>query len=299
MDPDNELKFNDLLKKIDIDPSSVAILRHGFSDPGKHRTLLRVASECPDLFDAFQSVQDATVEGAMERLNGNGFVAAFVGISPGKALFVGLFRVADSVLMRPDDIYALSAYQELDKIKLMTRAEYQNEFHRKFSMEPVEAFAAWKGRLLVKWPPPERSWYRKAANNSMPVIAIHENSLMDIPMPNWSDLSLAWHELDRLPRAWKDALIHWRGIYYIHDESDGRGYVGSAYGAENLLGRWKDYAATGHGGNKLLRTRKPDNFRYSILERLSPDAKPELVVQAESSWKVRLCTRGPHGLNDN
>ena len=30
----------------------------------------------------------------------------------------------------------------------------------------------------------------------------------------------------------------WRGIYYIFDTSDAKGYVGSAYGEYNPLGRW-------------------------------------------------------------
>lgn len=220
-----------------IDPLAVAILRHSFSDTKKHRTVLWAASDRPELFEAFQCGQDAKVEGAMERLKGTGFVAAFVGNGAGRALFVGLYRVVGSIAMRPEDIYALPLYQEIDRIGLMTRNECGNEFHRKFSMEQVEDFAALKGRLMVKWPPPELSWYKNAANNSMPVLAIHESSSMDTPMPDWSCLSLSWNELSTLPRLWRDALSHWRGIYYIHDESDGRGYVGSAYGAENLLGK--------------------------------------------------------------
>jgi hypothetical protein len=86
---------------------------------------------------------------------------------------------------------------------------------------------------------------------------------------------------------------------YIFDASDGKGYVGSAYGDTNLLGRWQNYAASGHGGNALLRKRDRKNFRFSILERVSPDAHAKDVCQLEGTWKDRLHARSPHGLNDN
>jgi hypothetical protein len=49
--------------------------------------------------------------------------------------------------------------------------------------------------------------------------------------------------------------IEWRGIYYIFDVSDGKGYVGSAYGNDDLLGRWMNYTSVGHGGNRLISCR--------------------------------------------
>ena len=118
-------------------------------------------------------------------------------------------------------------------------------------------------------------------------------------MPDWRDLVLTWAELQAIPASWRHALGQWRGVYFIHDASDGRGYVGSAYGSENLLGRWLNYAATGHGDTKDLLKRTPGNFRFSILERVSPDLEPEDVIRLESRWKHRLHTRGRFGLNRN
>jgi len=100
------------------------------------------------------------------------------------------------------------------------------------------------------------------------------------------------------PSTWKAALRQWRGIYFIFDESDGQGYVGAAYGTDNLLGRWLNYAARGHGGNKELRKRDPGHFRFSILERVSPDMEAADVIRLESSWKDRLHTR-KFGMNEN
>lgn len=118
-------------------------------------------------------------------------------------------------------------------------------------------------------------------------------------MPEWYALDLSWEEIRVLPTRWKSALQQWRGIYYIFDTSDGKGYVGSAYGNDNLLQRWQGYAATGHGGNRLLRKRAPQNFRFTILQRVSPNMEPTEVIQLESFWKERLHTHAPFGLNEN
>jgi len=102
-----------------------------------------------------------------------------------------------------------------------------------------------------------------------------------------------------LPASRKSTLSELRGIYYIFDVSAGKGYVGSACGEENLLGRWMNYSSSGHGENRLLRAREPQNFRFTILERVSPDLDARQVIQLENSWKERLHTRKPFGLNDN
>jgi hypothetical protein len=118
-------------------------------------------------------------------------------------------------------------------------------------------------------------------------------------MRKWNEIEFTWKELAVLPTRWKTALLQWRGIYYIFDTSDRKGYVGSAYGESNLLGRWLDYAISGHGGNRLLRHRDPQNFRFTILQRVSPDMGESEIVQLENSWKQRLHTRKPYGLNEN
>ena len=168
-----------------------------------------------------------------------------------------------------------------------------------FDLELMDFYPSWKGKLIVGWPPPERSWWRRAHLNDMPVIAVLEDSALDAAMPEWDEISLSWEEIALLPMRWRSALSHWRGIYFIFDVSDGKGYVGSAYGGENLLGRWLAYAASGHGGNRLLRQRDPKNFRFTILQRVSPDMGPDDAIRIEGTWKERLHTRAPHGLNDN
>ena len=117
-------------------------------------------------------------------------------------------------------------------------------------------------------------------------------------MPDWQDIVLSWHELKSLPASWSASLAQWRGIYLIYDTARRSGYVGSAYGAENILGRWRNYARSGHGGNRELRSSQPADLRFSILQRTSPDLEPADVIALEASWKERLHTR-EFGLNRN
>jgi hypothetical protein len=113
------------------------------------------------------------------------------------------------------------------------------------------------------------------------------------------NLNLSWEELADLPKSWEDAIRQWRAIYYIFDTSMQKGYVGSAGGVDNLLGRWRNYASSGHGGNVLLRNRDPMNFRFTILQRVSPDMDNDDVIRLENTLKLRLHARAPFGLNDN
>jgi hypothetical protein len=115
-------------------------------------------------------------------------------------------------------------------------------------------------------------------------------------MPCWNELKLTWEELRHLPKSWVQILCGWRAIYFILDGTDGKGYVGSAYGDQNLYGRWSNYRDSGDGGNKRLRERAPDKFRFSILEIVSLAATREDVIQREENWKDRLHTR-EFGLN--
>ena len=233
-------------------------------------------------------------------MSGSGYVASFIGHEPGKALFVGLYSIGNTKPISMKEYWQVPANVEM---KAFGMKGFTEEYSRNsilwFDLKLTDFYSSWKGRLIVDWPPPERSWWRRSHRNEMPVLSILEESALDVAMPEWDKIILTWEELDILPLRWKMALSQWRGIYYIFDTSNGKGYVGSAYGEDNLYGRWQDYAAHGHGGNKLLKKRDPKNFRFSILQRVSPDMDGPDLIRLESSWKERLHTRQPYGLNDN
>ena len=236
----------------------------------------------------------------MKAMKGAAYVASFIGHEPGKALFIGLYSVGASKRLTRKEFWRIPAYIEMKAFGMKGFTEDDGRSSVLwFDLAPTEFYVSWKGKLIVEWPRPERAWWRRAHRNVMPILAILEDSALDAVMPEWDEIALSWEELRVLTTRWKSALSQWRGIYYIFDTSNKKGYVGSAYGGSNLLGRWRDYAASGHGGNRLLRKRDPRHFRFTILQRVSPDMDVNDVIRLEGTWKERLHTRSPYGLNDN
>jgi len=290
------MNFGDLLLASSIDPEQVIVMRHRPPERELNKVLPWLAAERPDVFNAYQQTQGEKVEKAMLKAR---YVASFIGHQPGKALFIGLYRIGDSHPLTYEEYWRVPAYEEMKAFGMRGFVEASRDYCLWFDLQLQDFYKHWKGKLVIGWPPPELSWWRRAERNQFPVIAVTEDSSLDAAMPDWNDLVLRWDELSVLPVRWRLVLSQWRGIYFIRDSSDGKAYVGSAYGADNLYGRWRNYGAVGHGGNVLLRQRDPHNFSFSILQRVSPDMDVEDIVQIESSWKDRLHTRAPSGLNDN
>ena len=291
------MNLNDLLVSKKIDPEQVLVLRHRPSDPRLNKVLPWLAAERPDVFNAYQQTQGAKVERAMTTAS---YVASFIGHEPAKALFVGLYSIGPSISLDREEYWQLPAHIEL---KTFGMRGFTEEDGRTailcFDLVATDFYASWKGKLIVGWPSPERSWWRRAHRNVIPIEAILEESALVDNVPEWKDILFHWEELGVLPSPWRIAISQWRAIYYIYDISDGKGYVGSAYGANNLFGRWLNYAVSGHGDNRLLKMREPNNFRFTILERVAPDMDGSDVIRLEETWKKRLHTRFPSGLNDN
>ena len=293
------MNLKDLLLGRGIDPQRVLVLRHRPLEPELNKVLPWLAAERPDVFNAYQQTQTRQVEQEMASAD---YVAAFIGREPGKALFVGLYAVKGSRAITAREYWQIPANVELKTFGVMGLSdESPRSSILSFDLELTDFYAHWKGKLIVRWPPLDKNWHRWAhkPKNEMPVLAVLDESALDAAMPEWDAIDLTWEELGVLPARWKAKLSEWRGIYYVFDISEGKGYVGSAYGETNLLGRWLSYAARGHGGNRLLRQRDPRNFRFTILQRVSPDMEAGDVIRLERSWKERLHTREPYGFNEN
>jgi len=122
--------------------------------------------------------------------------------------------------------------------------------------------------------------------------------------PGYDRVNVSWEELSRVveKETWKTALQNQKGVYLIVDASTGKMYVGSAYGNDMILGRWKSYIKTGHGGNVELKKVPFDhikkNFRYSILDTFKSSVDDQIIIDRESFWKETLVTR-KFGLNRN
>ena len=72
----------------------------------------------------------------------------------------------------------------------------------------------------------------------------------------------------------------------------------SEYANEGIWGRWLNYAKNGHGGNKLLKPRDPNDFQWSIVRTVSRLMSERDVTIIEGSEKIKHGCH-VHGLNDN
>ena len=128
--------------------------------------------------------------------------------------------------------------------------------------------------------------------------------------PGYDNIDLSWSDLRRVLKLknWQTVLENQKGVYLITDTLTNKRYVGSAYGNDMLLGRWRNYAENGHGGNRELKALVEekgldyvkDNFRYSILDIYKSTTDDETIIARESWWKEVLLTRNPEfGYNAN
>jgi hypothetical protein len=287
--------LNDLLQDGEIEPTTLMVLRHRPTEAPLRAALPFLAAEKHSVFNAYQQTQGPKVEKAMKKAK---VIASFIGHEPSKALFVGFYRLAGWKPLSYRQYWKIPENRELHQLG-MQGMQPDKAVTLWFELQPMEYLSQWKGKLIIDWPGKEVSWWRWAGNktNKFQIHAILEESRLVETIADWRKLTLSWQQLTMLPTQWRAELSRWAGVYYIFDTSDRSGYVGAAYGEENFLGRWKHYARSGHGGNKKLRTRKPENFLFSILE-LVPPSKEAEIQALEQDWKDRLHTR-THGLNDN
>jgi hypothetical protein len=293
------MDFNYLLSTegIDTKKARVLVMRHTPTEPELRKALPWLAAEKPKMFNAYQRHHNAKVEMQLTRA---AYLASFIGRDRGKGVLVGLYSVCGHRPITRQKFWRIRENKELQKLGMVGWAATDHRLSSLwFNLKPTDVCLKWKGKLIISWPPPEISWTRWADQNEFTVEAILDESVLDEGIGPWNKLVLTWEQLQQLPRTWVDILRQWRGIYFIFDGSDGKGYVGSD-GDDNLYGRWSNYAASGHGGNKLLRKRDPAKFRFSILEPVALNMRQEDLCQLEESWKDRLHTRSREGgLNAN
>lgn len=132
-----------------------------------------------------------------------------------------------------------------------------------------------------------------------------------INFPGYENINIDFPELESIfkfqKNDWKAALESVKGVYVIFDKSNGKKYVGSAYGDFGIWSRWSVYAGTGHGFNdeltKIISLKGIDyarqNFRFCLLEYRPVRTDDSIVIGRESYWKEALLSRTEFGYNKN
>ena len=288
------LGLNQILRSAGLDPREVAVILHTPVERRLKRLLPMLVRERPEVFDAYQSAHGPT---ATATLRARPFVASFVDTGDQSLILAGLYA-NEGVRDRPRaEIGAEPGVRALiEEFGSYTEFAGALDGHWPwFTLRRTDLLADLVGRLRIA-PRLTRTYIRLAENLDARVIAVERTSALDVPAPDWREMMPTGPEVRVLPQTWKARLREWRGVYLIVDQSDGRRYVGSAYGDANILGRWTEHVAGGAGVTVELRRRDPRQFRFSILERVSPDLPADEVIGLERGWMDRLDTIR-HGLN--
>ena len=161
-------------------------------------------------------------------------------------------------------------------------------------------------RVVVNWGAP-RAWQQRFRDRE--VLEVLPRGYVK-EFPGYLDFVLNYSELVEIiehpaaNRKWHRSLRAVAGIYLLTDQSTGRQYIGSAYGAEGVLGRWRAYAAQPHGGNRHLRElleQDPNqhrSFQFTLLRTLDKSMSKNEVLEVETTYKRKLGSRA-FGLNAN
>lgn len=293
------LPFNSLLERAGLEPNDVAVILHTPTEPRVKRVMAWWASERPALFNTYQNNHSRNPEVTLKNRT---YAASFVNMGNRTFLFVGLYRNKGGTfetyeaMDQREDFKALFANSDL--VPFLKQGRDPADGRIIFDLANDDVLDDLRGRLRVAAPAASRPYIRKAENLDLEIVALSDTPFAASDVSDWRNLTLTKAELLALPLTWTVALSQWRGIYLIVDEADGARYVGSAYGSTNLYGRWIEHVKGERGVTVELQRRDTVKFRFSILQRVSPDMEPHDVQLLEQSWKLRLHTL-EFGLNRN
>src|SRR5712692_2691751 len=139
----------------------------------------------PDLFNAYQQAQFPKVEKAFTRAK---YVASFIGIEAGTALFAGLYAVKSWRPLSSEAYWRIAANRELHEAFGMAGFGSDRRTTLWFDLVlSTDFYATWRGRLVILWPGLERSWWRWADRNTFAIDAIRESSAFEAVVPAWEE----------------------------------------------------------------------------------------------------------------
>ncbi|MEM4992241.1 GIY-YIG nuclease family protein [Priestia sp. SB1] len=246
------------------------------------------------MFEIYQSYQEKDVFKDCD------YVVSFIGEERNQALFVGVYKV----------VYSGSVKGIPEEYRKHFGPEAKKNSKYRYLLKKESGFESYEKRLVFEWFVGSRSWFRILSKDTdIKSLQWHPEGYV-ADFPGYDNVILSHIELEKMinnptgNKVWHDQLSSVKGVYLILDRKTGFLYVGVAKGANGFLGRWREYANDGHGGNvQLLKIILEDekrkyDFQYSILKVVSSTASPLEILAEEKKYKRKLGTI-EFGLNSN
>ncbi|MEI7728365.1 MAG: GIY-YIG nuclease family protein [Verrucomicrobiota bacterium] len=192
--------------------------------------------------------------------------------------------------------------------------EVKERLPDRYVISEIEAYKKWEGRLICRFFRYQglrgRAFYLEGLLDSFEVLQLLPERYDGERFCGYESINHSFSTLRpilfRENQDWKAALMAVKGVYLIMDTTNGKTYVGSAYGDAGIWSRLCGYVSTGHGWNdELVRTINEKgipyalaNFKFSILEVFAFNASDEVILEREAHWKNVMLSR-QFGYNKN
>jgi hypothetical protein len=258
------IRFNTLLGDEGIDPTHVKLVRHQDTRYEGRPSPYQLWQAADGRLDLYQQIQNRHI------FNGARLLASFVATPLNETLFVGIYenkgvKKAAPGLIDPISDKNVAGLNFYDLVLIPKLKEYC-------------------GRLIIEWGPGYRSWVQLARKNEKTIVEIHRAAHEPL-FPGFLDFYERLNKLAAVPAFWRAALSAVAGIYLLTNPDTGKQYVGSAQGLGGFWGRWEQYAASGHGGNRRMQDIPAADYQVSVLEVASSSAGPDVVKWRDAGNK--------------
>ena len=174
---------------------------------------------------------------------------------------------------------------------------HQAGYH--YELTRVPGYEDLCGRVVIEWGAAPIVWVQSGPKDKVVFEILPQGQTLQV-FKDYLDFTLTFDELCLLVNHhehnadWRARLQAVAGIYLIVAATTGKQYVGSAYGAGGIWGRWVDYATAGHGGNVHLKrliaedSAYPKAFRFSLLQIVPRTYSRQEVLRLEKRYKDKL-----------
>jgi GIY-YIG catalytic domain len=276
------LSFNDLLRKAEIDPSDVVLVKHKDveADPDWTPYILWRTRD-PD-FDVYQARQYPLKAATLRR---GKIWAVFIDTPADETIFIGLYKNHGDA---PGVIGAS---------RICRRGQTEDHPYFEFSLTKLEALTTCEGVLVVDWGPGRLANVQYAVRHDKPIIELR-TSIKDEDWPGYLRFIKKLSEIPSLPPSWQSRLREGKGIYLLTCPREKEQYIGSARSIDGgFYQRWLNHHALS-GDAIRLRGREPSDYQVSILEVAGSAMSDDDILKAEQLWIKKLQTIDM-GLNGN
>lgn len=180
-----------------------------------------------------------------------------------------------------------------------------------YNLVPISEYQNLYGRLVVSYKNTTQQLKRNAENvfNDIKIVELLKKPYNGVEFAGYNNINLTFQELEVIIKnnvdEWKRKLENVTGIYMLSDRTNGKRYIGSAYGQEGIWQRWSAYIYSQNGGNKELLQLDNDyikkNFNFTLLEWYVIGTDIEFIISRENYWKQVMMSRKADGFgyNDN